>query len=104
MVKIIVGYELKEGADIQPVLLKLRSYALTFPGFISVEHIRSVKDTSIVALMYNWEGLENWEAWESSKISQQILQEAKAFLASEPRITAYTIMPTSAWTYTGIEK
>ena len=104
MVKIIVGYELKEGADIQPALLKLRSYALTFPGFISVEHIRSVKDTSIVALLYNWEGLENWEAWESSKISQQILREAKALLASEPRITAYTIMPTSPWTYTGIEK
>lgn len=104
MVKVIVGYELKEGADIQAVLVKLRSYALTFPGFISAEHIRSVKDTSIVALLYNWERLENWEAWESSKISQQILQEAKEFLASDPRITVYTIMPTSAWTYTGLSK
>lgn len=104
MIKVIVGYELKEGADIQHVLLKLRSYALTFPGFISAEHIRSVKDTSIVALLYNWERLENWEAWESSKISQHILQEAMALLASEPRITIYNIMPTSAWTYTGFDK
>lgn len=104
MIKVIVGYELKEGADIQPILLKLRSYALTFPGFISSEHIRSVKDTAIVALLYNWERLENWEAWASSKISQQILQEAKALLASEPRITVYNIMPASAWTYTGLDK
>jgi heme-degrading monooxygenase HmoA len=100
MIKVIVGYELKEGADIQPILLKLRSYAMTFPGFISAEHIRSVKDTSIVALLYNWEGLENWEAWESSKLRQQILQEAEALLVSKPRITIYEVMPTSAWTYT----
>jgi heme-degrading monooxygenase HmoA len=100
MIKVIVGYELKEGADIQPVLLKLRSYAMTFPGFISAEHIRSVKDTSIVALVYNWERLEDWEAWESSKLRQQILQEAEVLLGSKPRITIYEVMPTPAWTYT----
>jgi heme-degrading monooxygenase HmoA len=101
MIKVIVGYELKEGVDIQPVLLKLRSYAMTFPGFISAEHIRSMKDTSIVALLYNWERLEDWDAWESSKLRHQILQEAEALLVSKPRITVYTIMPTSAWSYTG---
>jgi heme-degrading monooxygenase HmoA len=100
MIKVIVGYELKEGADIQPILLKLRSYALTFPGFISAEHIRSVKGSSISALLYNWKGLEDWEAWESSKLRQQILQEAEALLVSKPRITIYEVMPTSAWTYT----
>ncbi len=103
MVKVIVGYQLKEGADIQPLLVKLRSYALTFPGFISAEHIRSVQDTSIVALLYNWERIEHWEAWESSRISQQLLKEAETHLASEPRITTYTIMPTSAWTYTSLD-
>ncbi len=94
---------MKEGADIQPTLLKLRSYALTFPGFISAEHIRSVKSPSIVALLYNWEKLADWgEAWESSKISRQIMKEAEEFLASEPRITAYTMMPTSAWTHSSM--
>jgi len=100
MIKVIEGYELKKGADIQPLFLKLRSYAMTFLGFISVEHIRSVKGSPIAALLYNWEGLENWEAWESSKLRQQILKEAEALLLSEPRITVYEVMPTSAWTYT----
>ena len=102
MLKVIVGYELKEGADIQPLLLKLRSYALTFPGFISAEHIRSVKNTSIVALLYNWDTLASWEAWESSKISRQLLNEVEDFLVEEPRITAYTLIPTSPWTHTGL--
>jgi antibiotic biosynthesis monooxygenase (ABM) superfamily enzyme len=66
MIKLIEGYELKRDADIQPVFLKLRSYAMTFPGFISAEHIRSVNGASIAALLYNWKGLEDWEAWKSS--------------------------------------
>ena len=103
MIKVIEGYELKKGADIQPIFLKLRSYAMSFPGFVSVEHIRSAKGTVIAALLYNWEGLQNWQAWESSKLRQQILQEAEELLASEPRITIYEVIPTSAWTYTGFK-
>ncbi|MHC1578282.1 MAG: antibiotic biosynthesis monooxygenase family protein [Dehalococcoidia bacterium] len=101
MIKVIEGYKLTTGADIQPLFLKLRSYALTFPGFISAECIRSVKGTSIAALLYNWEGLENWEAWKGSRLRQQILQEAEALSLSEPRITVYELVPTSAWAYTG---
>jgi heme-degrading monooxygenase HmoA len=104
MIKVIEGYELKKGADIQPMFLKLRSYAMTFPGFISVEHIRSAKGSLIAALLYNWEGLQNWEAWESSKLREQILQEAEALLTSQPRITIYEVVPTSAWTYTGFKR
>ena len=101
MIKVIEGYELKKGADIQPLFLKLRSYAMTFPGFISAEHIRSVKGTPIAALLYNWKRREDWEAWESSKLRQQLLHEAEALLISKPRITIYEVIPTSAWTYTG---
>ena len=101
MIKVIEGYELKKGADIQPVFLKLRSCAMTFPGFMSVEHIRSVKGSSIAALLYNWTRVADWNAWEGSKLRQQILQEAEALWVSKPRVTIYEVIPTSAWTYTG---
>ncbi len=100
MIKVIEGYELKPGADIQPLFVKLRSYAMTFPGFISAEHIRSLRGAPIAALLYNWEKLENWELWESSKLRQQMLEEAQKFTTSQPRITIYEVIPTSAWTYT----
>jgi heme-degrading monooxygenase HmoA len=100
MIKVIEGYELKKGAAIQFVLLKLRLSAMTFPGFVSAEHIRSLTGSSIAALLYNWERLENWEAWESSKLKQQILQQIDTLLVSEPRITIYEVIPTSAWAYT----
>jgi heme-degrading monooxygenase HmoA len=101
MIKVIEGYELKKGADIQPLFLKLRSYAMTFPGFISAEHIRSMKGSPIAAVLYNWKGLGDWETWESSKLRQQMLREAESLSVSEPRITIYEVIPTSAWTYTG---
>jgi len=103
MIKVIEGYELKKGADIQPLFLKLRSCAMTFPGFISAEHIRSMKGSSISALLYNWARLENWEAWEGSKLRQQMLHEAEALFVSKPRVTIYEVIPTSAWTYTGLK-
>jgi len=103
MIKVIEGYELRKDADIQPLFLKLRSYAMTFPGFISAEHIKSMKGSPISALLYNWKGLGDWEAWESSKLRRQMLQEAEALLLSEPRITIYELVPTSAWTYTGLK-
>jgi len=103
MVKVIEGYKLTTGVDIQPLFVKLRSYVLTFPGFISAECIRSVRGTSIAALLYNWEGLENWEAWKSSKLRQRVLKDAEALLLSEPRITIYEIVPTSAWAYTSLK-
>jgi heme-degrading monooxygenase HmoA len=61
-----------------------------------------VKGTSIAALLYNWARLEDWDAWESSKLRQQILQEAEALFISKPRVTVYAVIPTSAWTYTGL--
>jgi len=98
MIKVIEGYELKKDADMQPLFLKLRSCAMAFQGFVSAEHIRSAKGNPIAALLYNWAGLEDWDMWESSKLRQQLLHEAEALWVSEPRVTIYEVIPTSAWT------
>ena len=103
MIKVIIGYKLKKGADIQPILLKLRSYAMTFPGFVGAENLVSKKDNSIVAMQTNWERLEDWKTWESSKVRQQILREAETLLVEEPKVTIYKIMPTSGWAYTRLK-
>jgi len=94
MIKVIVGYKLKKGADIQPILLKLRSHAMTYPGFVGAENLLSGKDSSIVAMVSTWERIENWKVWEISKIRQDILREAETLLVEEPRVIVYRIMPT----------
>jgi hypothetical protein len=37
MIKVVESYEFEKDTDTQPMFLKLRSYAMTFPGFISVD-------------------------------------------------------------------
>ena len=99
MIKVVVGFRLKAGVNIQPILMKLRSYAITFPGFISAENLVSVQDNSIVAIIYTWDNMENWYTWEKTKIRKQILQEADTLLQESPRITIYRVVPTTGWAY-----
>ena len=97
MITVIVGYKVKNDVDIQPVLFKLMSHAMTYPGFIAAENLRSQVDPSLVAMLQTWEHVENWRFWETSKIRQSILHEAASLFAEEPQITIYTVMPTTAW-------
>jgi heme-degrading monooxygenase HmoA len=97
MIKVIVGYKVRDSVDIQPVLLKLRSHAMTYPGFVGAENLLSEQDPSIVAAVSTWERVENWRAWEGSKISQEMRRETDALLEEEPKVTIYRIMPTVRW-------
>jgi heme-degrading monooxygenase HmoA len=97
MIKVFEGYKLKAGADIRPVLLKLRSYALTCPGFVGAENLVSEKDSSIVTMISMWEEVENWRMWERSEISHELHRQAEDLLVEEPRVTAYRIIPTVGW-------
>jgi heme-degrading monooxygenase HmoA len=97
MIKVIIGYKLKEGADIQPVLLKLRSHAMTYAGYVGGENLINDKDTSIVAIITTWEKADDWRSWEASKARQEIHREAEPLLAEEPRVAIYRIIPTVRW-------
>jgi antibiotic biosynthesis monooxygenase (ABM) superfamily enzyme len=97
VIKVFAGYKLKAGADIRPILLKLRSYAMTYPGFVGAENLTSAKDSSIVAMLCTWEKVEDWEIWERSEIRQELLRQAAKLLEEEPRVTIYRIIPTSRW-------
>ena len=97
MIRVIMEYKVKKGADILPTLQKLRWYVVTFEGFVSAENLRNEQDSSIVAMVTSWENLEQWKKWESSTLRKQILEEAKKFLQEEPKVTIYKLIPTAGW-------
>jgi len=99
LVAVIVGYKLKAGADIQPILMKLRTHAMTFLGFIKAENLISTKDETITAIIYSWETIEAWHIWENSSIRKEILQQTDAILLEQPRVTVYRVVPTTGWTH-----
>ena len=44
MIKVIVGYRVKAGKDIRPLLLKLRMNAMQYPGFVGAENLTHRRD------------------------------------------------------------
>jgi antibiotic biosynthesis monooxygenase (ABM) superfamily enzyme len=97
MIKVIIGYKLKKGADIQTILFKLRSTAMSYLGYVGSENLLSEQDPSIVTIITTWNGVEDWRLWEISRARQELLQELMPLLAEEPKITIYRIMPTTRW-------
>ena len=97
MIKVITGYKLKKDVDIQPILLKIRSHAMTYPGYVGAENLINDKDVSIVAIITTWEKVEDWRSWEKSRARQEIHREIEELLEEEPRIAIYRIIPTVRW-------
>jgi len=97
MIKGIIGYKVLSYKDLEPVLMKLRSHAMQYPGFIGAENLVSEEDLSVVIMITTWETIENWKTWADSKVTKDLLQQAKAVVTGGARLTVYNIMPTKEW-------
>ena len=97
MIKVINGYKLKQGADLQPVLLKLREHAMSYPGYVGAENLVNDKDPSIVAIITSWDNIEHWQDWQDSKMRGQIMKEAEPLLEEELRVSVYRVLSNTRW-------
>jgi len=97
MIKVVIGHKVKKGADIQPILMKLRSHAMQYPGYVGAENLLGEKDTSIVVLISTWEKAEDWRIWEKSKIRVELYRQAETLLEEEPKVTVYRIVSAQRW-------
>ncbi len=97
MIKVIEGYKIKPGEDIYPLLLKMRSQIVQYPGFVGAENFADTRDRSIIAMVSTWQDVQFWEVWEKSSIRKILLEQAKGFLEEEPRTKVYKIQPTTNW-------
>ena len=98
MIKVFIGHKVKEDADIQPILLKLRSHAMQYPGFVGAENLLGEKNITIVILTSTWENAADWKAWENSNIRAELYRQAEALLEEEPKVTIYRIASAQRWT------
>jgi len=97
VIKVINGYKLKRDADLQPLLLKLREHAMSYPGYLGADNLVSDKDSSIVAIITTWDSVEQWRDWQESKMRGEIMKEAEPLLEEEMRVSVYRVIPTVKW-------
>ena len=97
MIKGIIGYEVLDYKNVEPILMQLRSYAMQYPGFVDAEFLVSEGDQSVGVMISTWETMENWRTWVGSKGTLALLRRARTAVTGTPRITAYRTMPTVEW-------
>ncbi|MBM4332673.1 MAG: antibiotic biosynthesis monooxygenase [Deltaproteobacteria bacterium] len=89
-IKVIVRRKVPKGKEAQllPLLLELRSKAITQPGYISGETLINVNDPEDYVVIGTWKAVDNWKAWEGSKERGEIQSRIEALLGEK---TAYGI-------------
>jgi heme-degrading monooxygenase HmoA len=97
MIKVIEGYKVRLDEDIQPILHKLRSNAMQYPGFVSAEYLISKRDRSFVVVVSTWNNEQSWAEWETATVRQRLLEQARGLLVDNPRIGLYRVSPTIEW-------
>jgi len=68
-VKILIKRKIKDGnmRAAARLLINNRKGAMTQPGYISSETLRSLDDPTQVVVVSMWQNKEAWEAWKNSK-------------------------------------
>jgi len=97
MIKGIIGFKTSNYKELEPILMQLRSHAMQYPGYIGAENLVSEENFSVVVMMSTWETIENWRAWVESRVTRDLLRQARAVVIGAARVTAYRTMPTVDW-------
>ena len=100
MIKGIIGYQVANFKDVEPIFMQLRSHAMKYKGFVSAENLVKEEDFSVVVMITTWETIENWRTWAKSRITKDLLQQlirANSVVIGAARLTAYRTMPTVEW-------
>jgi heme-degrading monooxygenase HmoA len=73
------------------LLMKLRSEAMSAPGYISGETLRSEHDPNVYLVISTWDSLEDWKKWEADNQRQEIQDKIDSLLRgpSHQRIFVY---------------
>ena len=74
---------------VMALIKRLRSLAVAQPGYISGETLRSVANPDEYLVISNWQTVEDWKAWESSKERSDIQNRIDALLGGKTTYDAY---------------
>lgn len=90
-VKIIIKRKIPKSKETQvlPLLLELRSKAMTQPGYISGETLINVNDPEDYLVISTWKSVKEWKSWEGSKERNEIQGRIEKLLGEKSSVQVY---------------
>ena len=76
-------------SELLPLLLELRSNALSQPGYISAETLRNIDNPEEFLVIGIWQSVDFWNAWKTSKKRMEIQERIDTLLGRENEISPY---------------
>lgn len=95
MIKVFVGYKVREGVDIQPILSAFQSHKSQYQGFIGTEILKSINNGFKIIEISTWNEDGAWIDWDKSTEKQDLLGQIKELLVDQPMVSVYKIVPMS---------
>jgi quinol monooxygenase YgiN len=92
-VKVLIKRKIKDG-NMQAaarLVINTRSAAMTQPGYISSESMRSIDDPGQITVVSMWQNRESWEAWKKSETRRAIVEEFRDYIVGETEYEHYSL-------------
>ena len=90
-VKIIIRRNVpkEKEPELLPMLIQLRSLAVSQPGYISGETLRNVDNPEEHLVISTWQSTDSWKSWLSSKQREEIQKRIDSVLGMETQYAIY---------------
>jgi len=91
--KILIKRKIPQGLQSQllPVLTQLRQKAVSQPGYISGETLRSLEDPEDYLIISTWQSVDNWKQWWASPERKELQDKLEDLLPGPTEYEFYQL-------------
>ena len=94
MVRVIIERHCRpeQAAQMESLLVELRTRAMQRSGYVSGETLRSIDYPSLWVVISTWLDAEHWRAWQSSPERHEIASRMEPLLTLPERVSVFSFM------------
>lgn len=76
-------------AEMESILVDLRTTAMRWPGYVSGETLQSADDPTLWLVISTWVDTDAWKAWQASAERQEIQKRIVLLLIAPERVSIF---------------
>ena len=94
MVRVIIERRCRpdKEAEIEDLLIELRTKAMQQRGFISGETLKSIDDPMLWLVISTWVDNDTWKAWENSPIRCEIMSRMEPLMFVPEKVSTFSFI------------
>lgn len=99
MVRVIIErrFRARKEAELENLLVELRSRAMAQPGYVSGETLRALDDPSLWVVLSTWLDVSLWKAWEASPERRDIEDRIGRIASAPAKVSVFSFVWKACW-------